>query len=99
MHLQHISIHFTNQSWKFWLIQPCRECRDHKANRPNNLSQCLKPNAVPIQLFLSAIKVELELAQFHPVSTGSGEQGFRRLGDMPYWKIVSSEWACKRCDA
>jgi hypothetical protein len=99
MHLEHISIHFMNQSWEFWLIQPRRERRDHKANRPNNRSQCLKPNAIPIQLFLSAIKVELELAKLHPVSTGSSQQGFRRLRNMPRWKIVASEWAGKRCDA
>src|SRR6266436_5514327 len=54
MDLEHISIHFMNQSWEFWVIQPRRERRDHKANRPNNRSQCLKPNAIPIQLFLSA---------------------------------------------
>src|SRR5258708_34675121 len=99
MHLEQISIHFMNQSWEFWLIQPCRKHRDHKANRPNNRLQCLKPNTIPIQLSLGAIKVELELAQLHPVSPGRSEQGFPRLRNMPHWKIVASEWAGKRCDA
>src|SRR5260221_9153561 len=99
MHLQHISIDFMDQSWEFRLIQPYRECRDHKANRPNRGSQCLKPNAIPTQFLLSTIKVELELPQFHSVSIGTSEQGFCRLRNMPYREIVSSEWAWKRCDA
>jgi len=54
MHLQHITVHFVDQSWKIRLIQPCRKRRDHKPHRSNNRSQRFAAMRDTRRVFLSA---------------------------------------------
>ena len=70
MNLQNIAIGFAYQRHKLGIIEPRRQRGDDKTKRMNSLTDAVQPAAICAQIFLRAVKIDLEFAQCDAMTCG-----------------------------